>query len=97
MPEIQAAVAGIAHDFPPKELSLASFKGEPFWLTDEAPDRIVFRSRTRTEDAPRRHRLISAIHPDAGAFARFDNAALEQVARDAMPGVAITDAVWLDE
>jgi hypothetical protein len=94
--EIQNAVAGIRRDFAPKELSLVRFKGESFWVTDAPPSGPVERTRTATESVPRVHRLISAVHPEQGPFARFDNATMESVARAAMPGIAITDAMWLD-
>ena len=94
---IRRAVAGISKEFAPKELSLVRFKGEPFWMTDAPSSGPIVRTRTIAESVQRVHRLISATHPERGAFARFDNATMEAVAREAMPGVAITEATWIDK
>lgn len=93
---VQAAAASIAKEFAPKELSLIRFKGEPFWVADASPAGPVTRSRTTTESAPRMHRLISAAHPERGAFARFDDSTMAAVSKEAMPGVAIAEATWID-
>ena len=42
------------------------------------------------------HVLVSLRNPDR-TFARFDDSPVMRVARDAMPGVPIRDAVWLNE
>ena len=42
------------------------------------------------------HVLVAPLRPDR-TFARFDDETVMRVARDAMPGVTIRDAVWLDE
>jgi len=40
--------------------------------------------------------LLAALHPERGIFQRFGDDLVEAVARDAMPGVPVVDAAWLD-
>jgi hypothetical protein len=42
-------------------------------------------------------RYVSALQPGRGAFTTFDRAAMTEVARAAMPGVEVHDAVWLQD
>jgi hypothetical protein len=104
VPRVQAAVAAIQPDFAPKELTLTFFRSEPFWISDAAPTGIVPDERRHASapaagpaDGARAHRLVSAIRPEAGTFARFDDATVENVARTVMPGVATQDVTWLQE
>ena len=41
--------------------------------------------------------IVSAAHPAHGAFDRFPDDVIERVARDAMPGVTVEDAAWLND
>jgi hypothetical protein len=41
--------------------------------------------------------MVWLKHPERGTFTRFPDEAIVQVAQDAMPGVAITEATWLHE
>jgi hypothetical protein len=92
---LQGAVAAISPEFAPKELSLVFFRGEPYWMADAAPERLSEGERVRAPKSERVHRLVSALRPESGTFARFDDATMETVARAVMPGVAVTEATWL--
>jgi hypothetical protein len=92
----------------PKELEAAQFRGEPFWLAYRGPaaseaERWMHVGLWPRAPRPRlEHRYVSAIDPAAGTFARFDEPrfgreTMLDVARAAMPGVAIQDAEWLQE
>lgn len=97
VPEVQAAAVAIASGFAAKTMMLSGFRGTPYWMSDAAPESLFIHPRTTTQNSPRAHRVISAIDPAAGPFARFENAVIERVARDAMPGVPIADATWLTQ
>jgi hypothetical protein len=43
------------------------------------------------------HALVRIAAPDAGVFTAFDRAAIERLARAAMPGAAVADAAWLTD
>jgi hypothetical protein len=42
-------------------------------------------------------RYVSVSHPEQGTFTSFPKEAMPDVARAAMPGVAVKDSVWLTE
>ena len=42
-------------------------------------------------------RYVSVAQPERGTFTTFDAAAMIEIARAAMPGVPVQDAVWLQE
>ena len=42
-------------------------------------------------------RIVPALHPERGAFARFDDAEMLAAARAAMPDAPLVDAVWLTQ
>ena len=100
---VRAAAATVSRSFAPRELELLQFGGEPYLISYRAPtpetvgqwsSRSGMDFITPTPDGE--HVLVSTRNPER-AFARFDNDTMMRVARNAMPGVAIRDAVWLDE
>ena len=100
---LQAAASTVARSFAPKELELLQFGSEPYLIayrppTPETVDGWSSRSGmdfiTPTPDGE--HVLVSPLHPDR-TFPRFDDDRVMKVARDAMPGVPIRDAAWLNE
>ena len=100
---LRTAAATVSSSFAPKELELLQFGSEPYLIAYQppTPDTVgQWSSRsgmdfiTPTLDGD--HVLVSPLHPDR-AFARFDDETMLRVARKAMPGVAIRDAVWLFE
>ena len=100
---VKAAASTVSRSFAPKELELLQFGSEPYLIayrppTPEIVDGWSSRSGmdfiTPTPDGE--HVLVSPLRPDR-TFPRFDDDMVMKVARDAMPGVAIRDAAWLNE
>jgi hypothetical protein len=79
---LRDAVAVASRSLAPKELTLTTFRSEPYWLVVEGT---------------RRRGLVSAVLPHDGVFPRFTNQQIEEAARNAMPGHRIVDAMWLEE
>ena len=100
---MRAAVAAIEPSFAAKELESMQFRGEPFWIGYRAPTEDEARQWMKIGLLPRaprprlEHRYVSAVHPERGAITTFGREAMTEIARAALPGVAIQDAVWLDE
>ena len=101
---LRGAVAAIAGSFPPKELEFLQFGGEPYFVSYRAPspDEAEEWISTSLGDfaAPaldQEHLIVSATAPDQGAFSRFDDDAMMEIARRTMPGVPIRDATWLND
>jgi hypothetical protein len=91
-----------------KELEATQFRGEPFWLAYRAPSAAEASQWMHVGLMPRTprprlaHQYVAAADPAAGTFARFDEPrfgreSMLEIARAAMPGVPIADAVWLQE
>ena len=91
-----------------KELELTQFRGEPYWLGYRAPSAEEAAQWMHTGLLPRarrprlEHRYVSAVEPEKGTFARFDEPRFGErsrleLARAAMPDVPIEDASWLNE
>jgi hypothetical protein len=107
---LRASTAALARALgsPPKELETTQFRGEPFWFAYRAPPADEAAQWMRIGLWPRAprprldHRYISAVDPAAGTVVRFDEPrfgaeSMLEVAREAMPGAAMQDAVWLQE
>ncbi len=100
---MRAAMATVSPVFVPKELNAVQFRGEPFWTAyrapsaDEAP-RWMHSGLLPRAPLPRlEHRYVSVAHPERGSFTKFDDDAMFEIARAAMPGVQVRDAVWLQK
>ena len=100
---VKAAASTVSRSFAPKELELLQFGSEPYLIAYRPPTPATvdgWSSRsgmdfiTPTPDGE--HVLVSPLHPDR-TFPRFDDDTVMKIARDAMPGVAIRDAAWLNE
>jgi uncharacterized iron-regulated membrane protein len=100
---LRTAATTVSRTFAPKELELLQFGGEPYLIAyrpptpgtvDEWSSRSGMDFITPTPDGE--HVLVSPLRPDR-TFARFDDAAMMRVARAAMPGLPIRDAIWLNE
>lgn len=100
---MRGAVSSLAVSFAPKELSVMSFKGEPFWVALQAPslsdaERWMHAGLVpRAPLPPLERRYVSARRPDSATFTRFPDSEMPGLAADVMPGVAVQDAVWLHE
>ena len=91
-----------------KELDAVQVRGEPYWLGYRAPstgEAVQWMQVGLMPRAPRpvlERRYVSAERPKTGAFGVFDERrlggeSLADLARAAMPGVPVQDAVWLHE
>jgi hypothetical protein len=99
---IRAAAATVGRVFTPKELDFFQFLGEPYFIAYQppAPSEAPPWSNSGIADATslnidRRHVMVSARRPETGTFSGFDRERMWDVAKAAMPGVPIEDAVWL--
>ncbi len=70
-----------------KTLEPVQFRSAPYLLAYGTPER----GTPRVE-----HAIVSALHPERGAFERFDDDDVEAAARDAMPASRLLDAIWLE-
>jgi hypothetical protein len=103
-PQVRDGARAIEAEFPPKELEYVQFRGAPYFLAYRPPEAHDPEGWTDTdiaaylsENLNRDHVLVSAKLPENGLFSRFPDHAMADVARQAMPGVAIRDEVWLEE
>ncbi|HEU4689371.1 MAG TPA: hypothetical protein VFS23_13445, partial [Vicinamibacterales bacterium] len=91
-----------------KELEVTQFRGQPYWLgyrapsTEEAVQWMHAGLLPRAQRPRLEHRYVSAVEPETGTFARFDEPrfgedTLLDLARAAMPDVAVDNASWLNE
>ena len=100
---MRAAVAAIEPSFNPKELESMQFRGEPYWVAYQAPSEEQASRWMNIGLLPRaplprlEHRYVSAVAPERGTLTTFGNEAMPAIAAAAMPGVAVQDAVWLQE
>lgn len=100
---IRAAATAMGTSFAPKELEVMQFRGEPFWLAYRAPsvgeaDRWMNAGLLPRAPRPRLERkYVSATQPEHGTFAKFDEAAMIEIARAAMPDVRVQDQMWLHD
>jgi hypothetical protein len=87
--------------FAPKSVEVRQFRGEPYLLGYRPPpawsyEQEIGSQEERYEPRPE-HLIVSVMAPERGAFARFEDARMWDVAKAAMPGESIQDAVWLQE
>jgi hypothetical protein len=80
---LRAAVAELAGSFPVKEIDLMQFRGEQYLIAN----------RPLSFD----HRIVSLSHPERGAFKKFEDGHMMEIAEEAMAGVPMQDAVWLQK
>lgn len=78
---IQTAIATAGQSLSPKELNLITFRSDSYWIASENPTRRV---------------LVPATNATR-SFGSFDRLVMEGIAREAIPGVALTDLTWIDE
>ena len=100
---LRTTAATVGRSFQPKELELLQFGGEPYLIAYRPPtsrqlpgwsSRSALDFITPTPDGE--FVLVSPARPDR-TFPRFDTETMMRVAREAMPGAAIRDAVWLND
>jgi uncharacterized iron-regulated membrane protein len=100
---MKAAVAAVEPMLTPKELESMQFRGEPYWIARRAPTEeqaVLWMHDGLLPRAPRprlEQRYVSVVHPERGAVTSFGREAMPEIAKSAMPGVPMQDAVWLRE
>ena len=102
---IRQSADAIASSFPPKELELLEVGEKPYFIAYKAPvseqelDAWTIQSGldSLSPNLDQEHVLVSATTPERGVFSRFDDDTMFEIAKAAMPDVAIKDAVWLNE
>jgi hypothetical protein len=96
--DLRRSIDAIVPVFTPREADVLQFRGDLYlFAADGPPERqlIGLTEREWTADWPD-FRMVWLKHPERGAFTRFDDDSMLEIARDAMPGVAIAEATWLD-
>ena len=97
------ALDGMRPSFAPKELEVLQFQGEPYFVGTRPPapfdySREIGSNDERNQAEPRReHLIVSALAPERGTLRRFSDDSLWTIAKAAMPGMPIRDAMWLTE
>ena len=100
---MRAALAEFQRAYPPKELEVLQFRGEPYWAADRAPseeEAAIWMNAglwPRAEKPRLERAYVSAMTPSAGMRTEFGRDAMHEIARAAMPGVVVRDAVWLTD
>jgi hypothetical protein len=102
--DLRTAINVVVSSFTPKEADVLQFRGELYLAAADGPadpptigltegrDDTGNRSTNFTE-----RRLVWLKNPGRGSFTRFDDSVMMDIAHDAMPGVAIKEAVWLKD
>src|SRR4029453_11215303 len=87
-----------------KETNFFQFLGEPYFIayvppspSEHPPWRNGDISAASALHIDRQHVMVSARHPEAGPFLSFERSRMGDVARAAMPGVAVADTTWLSQ
>ena len=101
---MRAVLKTVQRSFAPKELDFFQFQGEPYFIayvppspSESPPWRNSDIAAASDLNIDRKYVLVSAVHPEAGVFTTFEKERMWEVARLAMPGVPMEDAMWLNE
>ena len=100
---MRAALKQFDPSFTPKELDVLQFQGEPYFVGSRPPEQYSYEREIGSNDERNQsttrgeHLIVSARAPERGAFRKFDDNAMWTIAKAAMPGVPMRDAVWLTE
>jgi hypothetical protein len=98
---LRAGLAVFQQSFAPKSIAVRQFRGEPYLIGYRPPPAWSYEQEIGSQEEryePRQeHRIVPVLTPERGAFARFEDARMWDVAKAAMPGVPIADATWLHE
>ena len=99
--KLQASLAAFTPSFAPKELEFLQFREQPYFVGYRPLPAYNYDeeigSNAERYAPPREHLLVSAIAPEQSTFMRFDDASMWKILEEAMPGVPMQDATWLDE
>jgi hypothetical protein len=94
---LRRSIEAIAPEFVPKEADVQQFRGDLYVVAANGPTErhlIGITERAR-EQRPVEFRMVWLAHPENGAFTKFDDAVMMDIARDAMRGTTIRDTTWL--
>jgi hypothetical protein len=102
---LHQAVGAIRSSFDPKELELLQVGGKLYFIAYKPPasqveaDNWSYRTNLDflTPLLDKEHVLVSVANPERGAFSRFDDASMLQIATAAMPNVPVKETAWLNE
>jgi len=102
---LHQAVAAIRSNFDPKELELLQVGGKLYFIAYKSPasqeeaENWTYRTNLDflTPLLDKEHVLVSVTNPERGAFARFDDDEMLQIATAAMPGASVTESAWLNK
>jgi len=101
---IHAVADTVRRSFQPKELDFFQFLGEPYFIayappapSESAPWRNSDIAAASALNIDRQYVMVSARHPERGAFTSFEKERMWDVARAAMANVPIADSAWLGE
>jgi hypothetical protein len=83
----------------PREADIQQFRSQLYLVAADGPAErhligITERDRVRQ---PVQFRMVWLAHPEKGSFTKFDDDVMMDIAREAMPGVAIHEAAWLNQ
>jgi hypothetical protein len=100
---IRSVVKTVGQSFRPREIDFFQFLGEPYFIA-YAPAAPSEHESWRNADIAaatalnidRQYVLVSARHPERGAFTSFERDRMWDVAKAAMPGAPIAESTWLD-
>ena len=97
---MRTALATLGASFVPKQIDIHQFRGQPYFIGYRPPGPYSYADEIGANEeqvAPRpEHRIVPVVTPTV-AFARFMGERMWDVAKAAMPGVPVQDAVWLQE
>ena len=102
---LREAFAAISSVFTPKELEFLQVGGKPYFIAYKPPasqsevDNWTYRTNLDflTPLLDKEHVLVSISNPERGAFRRFEDDSMLQIAKAAMPGAAVKETTWLNE
>jgi hypothetical protein len=80
---LRTAVAELTASFRVKEIDLMQFRGEQYLIANRP---LSFE-----------HRIVSLARPERGTFTKFEHSIMMDIANEAMAGIPMQDAVWLQE
>ena len=102
---MRQAVEAMRPSFAPKELELVEVGEKPYFIAYKPPTseaevdswKIQHGLDSLATNLDQEHLMVSAMNPERGAFARFDDESMLEVAKAAMPGATVQEATWLNE
>jgi hypothetical protein len=87
---LRAGIDAIRQHFAPKEVDVQQFRGKLYLTANRPPS-------TEEISGLADYRMVWLGHSEQGTFTKFDNAAIEEIAAQIMPGVPVEDKTWLHE